>query len=104
MRLIDADEIHWNGLADCPGKEYAKYLIDHLPDMKIDSRLSPKMVTCPGGWKGTRLTRYYCPQCKKTVRNDEAYCHKCGQSILFPKQEYDKENNKIWLNFDEKET
>lgn len=65
-----------------------------------DSRLTPKMVTCPGGWKGIRLTRYYCPQCKKAVRNDEAYCHKCGQAILFPKHEYDKENNKIWLNFE----
>lgn len=78
MRLIDADEIHWDGLADCPGKEYAKYLIDHLPDMKIDGRLSPKMVTCPVGGS--------------------------GQAILFPKQEYDKENNKILLNFDETET
>lgn len=74
--------------------------IETLLAEREDSRLTPKMVTCSGGWKGTRLTRYYCPQCKKAVRNDEAYCHKCGQAILFPKQEYDKENNKIWLNFE----
>lgn len=74
--------------------------IETLLAEREDSRLTPKMVACPGGWKGMRSTRYYCPRCKKAVRNDEAYCHKCGQAILFPKQEYDKENNKIWLNFE----
>ena len=37
------------------------------------------------GWKGYRDTRFKCPSCKKTVRNDETYCHKCGQRLLFPK-------------------
>jgi len=62
-------------------------------------RLVAKMVSCPKGWRGTRDTRYICPCCKKAVRNDESYCHKCGQALLFPKQVYDKENNKIWLDF-----
>lgn len=37
MRLIDADKIHWDGLADCQGKEYAKYLIDHTGTISPDS-------------------------------------------------------------------
>ena len=36
-------------------------------------------------WKGTRYTRYGCPYCHKYVRNDETYCHKCGQALMFPK-------------------
>lgn len=95
-----------------PGSEYElerslcesiSTAIETLLAEQRDSRLTPKMVSCPGGWEGTRLTRYYCPQCKKAVRNDEAYCHKCGQAILFPKEEYDKENNKIWLNFEQEQ-
>lgn len=35
-------------------------------------------------WKGYRDTRYKCPFCNKNVRNDEAYCHKCGQALMFP--------------------
>lgn len=85
---------HSNEIADA---------FENLLAEREDSRLTPQMVTCPGGWKGTRLTRYYCPQCKKAVRNDEAYCHKCGQAILFPKQEYDKGTNKIWLNFEQEQ-
>lgn len=36
-------------------------------------------------WKGYRNTRYKCPYCNKNVRNDEAYCHKCGQALMFPR-------------------
>jgi len=36
------------------------------------------------GWKGYRYTRYRCPSCKKTVKNDDVYCHKCGQKLMFP--------------------
>ena len=60
-----------------------------------------KFVICKD-WKGTRNTRYTCPNCNKNVRNDETYCHKCGQRIKFPKIVC--ENNKCkldWSNIDE---
>jgi hypothetical protein len=36
------------------------------------------------GWKGFRDTRYKCPSCKKPVKNDDVYCHRCGQKLMFP--------------------
>lgn len=36
------------------------------------------------GWKGYRDTRYKCPNCKKPVKNDDIYCHRCGQKLMFP--------------------
>lgn len=36
------------------------------------------------GWKGYRNTRYKCPNCKKPVKNDDVYCHRCGQRLIFP--------------------
>ena len=44
----------------------------------------PKRVLWTG-WKGYRYTRYNCPNCKKPVRNDDVYCHRCGQRLMFPK-------------------
>ena len=70
--------------------------------LTLDSRLTPKMVTCPKGWQGVRDTRFYCPGCKKAVKKGEAYCHKCGQALIFPVQRYDKENNRIWLDFSDR--
>ena len=70
--------------------------------MTLDSRLTPKMVTCPKGWEGARYTRFHCPGCKKVVKKGEAYCHKCGQALVFPIQRYDKENNRIWLDFSDR--
>ena len=29
-------------------------------------------------------TRYKCPNCKKPVKNDDIYCHRCGQKLMFP--------------------
>ena len=43
----------------------------------------PKRVLW-SGWKGCRDTRYKCPNCEKPVRNDDAYCHRCGQRLMFP--------------------
>lgn len=43
----------------------------------------PKRVLWTG-WKGIRDTRYKCPNCKKPVRNDDVYCHRCGQKLMFP--------------------
>ena len=36
------------------------------------------------GWKGMRDTRYRCPSCNKPVKNDDCYCHRCGQYLMFP--------------------
>ena len=83
--------------------------IDSMPTLTppnepltLDSRLTPKMVTCPKGWRGIRDTRFYCPSCKKAVKKGEEYCHKCGQALVFPVQRYDKENNRIWLDFSDR--
>lgn len=88
---------------------YAKVLAGLVDEMTppnepltLDSRLTPKMVTCPKGWQGVRDTRFYCPGCKKAVKKGEAYCHKCGQALIFPVQRYDKENNRIWLDFSDR--
>lgn len=70
--------------------------------LMLAGRLTPKMVTCPKGWKGVRDTRFYCPGCKKAVKKGEAYCHKCGQALIFPAERYDKENNRIWLDFSDR--
>lgn len=67
--------------------------------LAMDNRLTHKMVACPKGWQGVRNTRFYCPGCKKAVRKGETYCHKCGQALLFPAERYDKDSNKIWLDF-----
>ncbi len=62
-----------------------------------------KFVDCPKGFRGVRDTRYYCPTCKALTRQREAFCHKCGQSVKYPKEVYDKENNRIVLDWSEEE-
>lgn len=47
-------------------------------------RDTPKRVGM-SEWKGCRYTRYKCPGCGKNARNDETYCHKCGQTLMFPR-------------------
>jgi len=47
-------------------------------------RDTPKRVGM-SEWKGYRNTRYKCPGCGKNARNDETYCHKCGQRLVFPR-------------------
>ena len=51
---------------------------------KLSAKATPKRVGF-AGWKGCRDTRYKCPYCSKHVRNDETYCHKCGQALMFPR-------------------
>ena len=48
---------------------------------------TPKRVLW-SGWKGYRDTRYKCPNCKKPVKNDDVYCHRCGQKLMFPHISY----------------
>ena len=50
---------------------------------ELSAKATPKRVGF-AGWKGCRDTRYKCPYCNKYVRNDETYCHKCGQALMFP--------------------
>ena len=90
-------------------KSVVEQIVDSQPTLTqpnepltLDSRLTPKMVTCPKGWKGVRYTRFHCPGCKKVLKKGEAYCHKCGQALIFPAARYDKENNRIWLDFSDR--
>ena len=54
---------------------------------ELSAKATPKRVGF-AGWKGCRDTRYKCPYCNKYVRNDETYCHKCGQALMFPRISY----------------
>lgn len=56
--------------------------IIQLPSAQPEKE-TPKRVLW-SGWKGTRDTRYKCPNCKKPVRNTDIYCHRCGQKLMFP--------------------
>lgn len=89
-RLIDADALKDDILKSAvmiddrgiqTGYEIAIELIKIQPTIERDV---PKRVLWTG-WKGYRDTRYKCPSCKKPVRNDDVYCHKCGQRLMFPK-------------------
>ena len=56
--------------------------------IELPSAEPPKEITKRvlwSGWKGCRDTRYKCPNCEKPVRNDDTYCHRCGQRLMFPK-------------------
>lgn len=59
----------------------------------------PKFVLCPKGFQGIRDTRYYCPACNSLTRQHEAFCHKCGQAVKYPKEVYNKTENKIVLDW-----
>ena len=62
--------------------------IDQAYDMAIKALSEPEKETAKRviwtGWKGYRDTRYKCPNCKKPVKNDDVYCHRCGQKLMFP--------------------
>ena len=60
---------------------YAERL-EQLPSAQPPKEV-PKRVLW-SGWKGCRDTRYKCPNCKKPVKNDDIYCHRCGQKLMFP--------------------
>lgn len=64
-------------------------------------RQIPTFVDCPKGFQGMRDTRYYCPTCKKLTRQREEYCHNCGQRVKYPKEVYNKENNRYVLDWSE---
>lgn len=60
-----------------------KLRIEKLPSAQPERDI-PKRVHWIS-WKGCRDTRYRCPTCVKPVRNDDVFCHKCGQRLIFPK-------------------
>lgn len=53
-----------------------------LPSAQPEKEIAKRVLW--SGWKGTRNTRYKCPMCKKPVKNDDVYCHRCGQKLMFP--------------------
>ena len=57
-------------------------IIEELPSVEPEKE-NPRRVLW-SGWKGTRYTRYKCPNCNKPVKNDDVHCHRCGQKLMFP--------------------
>lgn len=62
----------------------------------LKDKATPRFVSCPKGYQGVRYTRYYCPNCKKAMRRYDKFCYYCGQAVKYPKEVYDKPNNK-WV-------
>ena len=62
--------------------------IERLPAAQPEKEISKRVLW--SGWKGDRYTRYWCPNCGKPVRNDDDYCHRCGQKIMFPQISFSK--------------
>lgn len=64
------------------GYGYAADVVRELPSAQFEKEIAKRVLWT--GWKGFRDTRYKCPNCKKPVKNDDVYCHKCGQKLMFP--------------------
>ena len=98
MRLIDADALRehlyheaFETDTDMQRWDSGCWIRYKLFENTIDNEITieveketPKRVLW-SGWKGCRDTRYKCPLCEKPVRNDDNYCHRCGQRLMFPK-------------------
>ena len=56
--------------------------LNALPSAEPEKEIPRRVLW--SGWKGTRDTRYKCPNCNKPVKNDDVYCHRCGQKLMFP--------------------
>ena len=84
-RLRDNAEFLVKASSGCLSNSFAETMCqaaDAIEELSV--KATPKRVGFDG-WKGCRNTRYKCPYCKKNVRNDETYCHKCGQALMFPR-------------------
>ena len=57
-------------------------IVEQLPSAQPKKEIAKRVLWT--GWKGCRDTRYKCPNCKKPVKNDDIYCHRCGQKLMFP--------------------
>ena len=62
--------------------EKARDALLKLPSAEPEKEKAKRVMWT--GWKGYRDTRYKCPNCKKPVKNDDIYCHRCGQRLMFP--------------------
>ena len=78
---IETVKKHYRGF-DNDLLEVIAYEMERLPSAQPPKEISKRVLW--SGWKGYRDTRYKCPNCEKPVRNDDAYCHRCGQRLLFP--------------------
>ena len=67
-------------------------------------QITPKFVLCPKGFQGIRDTRFYCPACKSLTRQREIFCHKCGQAVKYPKEVFEKENNRYVFDWGDSPT
>jgi len=56
--------------------------LSKVPSAEPEKEIAKRVIWT--GWKGYRDTRYKCPNCKKPVKNDDVYCHRCGQKLMFP--------------------
>ena len=63
-------------------RKYAFALMEQVESAQPEKEIPRRVLW--SGWKGTRYTRYKCPNCNKTVKNDDVYCHRCGQKLMFP--------------------
>ena len=61
---------------------YVHLVRDIAPSAQPKKEIAKRVLWT--GWKGNRDTRYKCPNCKKPVKNDDIYCHRCGQKLMFP--------------------
>lgn len=75
---------------------------DFLFVQEAIGKQTAKFVNCQKGFQGMRDTRYYCPTCKNLTRQREEYCHNCGQKVKYPKEVFDRENNRFVLDWSEK--
>ena len=89
---IDAIQNHFNPQNEEMPLEIAAVLagvgvvLGHLPSAQPEKEIPRRVIW--SGWKGFRDTRYKCPNCKKPVKNDDVYCHRCGQKLMFPNISY----------------
>lgn len=75
-------DIYINNLQTMIYKADAYKALADLPSAQPEKETAKRVLWT--GWKGIRDTRYKCPDCKKPVKNDDIYCHRCGQRLMFP--------------------
>lgn len=78
---IDAAKDWYDGLI-CGSFKGLKKRLEVLPSAQPEKEKAKRVLWT--GWKGYRDTRYKCPNCIKLVKNDDVYCHRCGQKLMFP--------------------
>lgn len=78
---IDAARDWYEGLI-CGSFKGLEKRLRALPSAQPEKEKAKRVLWA--GWKGHRNTRYKCPNCKKPVKNDDIYCHRCGQKLMFP--------------------